>query len=64
MQTYLDRNHQIDHPDTDTADKHTGRKYAKAMRLENIFLSDLTAVTGSLQHHNYTPKVKSYPISK
>lgn len=38
---------------TDTAHKHTGSKHAKAMCLENIFLSGLMAVTGSLQHHNY-----------
>lgn len=44
-----------DHPDTDTAHKHTGSKRAKAMCLGNTFLSGLMAVTGSLQHHNYNP---------
>jgi len=51
------------HPDTDTA--HRGNKYAKFMCFENAFLSDLTAGTGSLQHHNSSLKeVKSYPTSK
>lgn len=43
---------------TDTAYKHTGRKHAKAMCLENTFLSGLMAATGSLQHHYYNPPPK------
>lgn len=52
MQIHLARNHQ-----EQTQYKHTGSKHAKAMCLENSFLSGLMDVTGSLKYHNYnTPQ--------
>lgn len=51
------------HSGTDTAHEYTGSKSAKAVCLENIFLSELMAVTGFLRHCKYPPKKRRAILS-